>query len=465
MEAIHCLSYEFDSIFQSSSMECEETHQLSEPTYVELLNCSFKTSSTSETEKPNSPNAIEDSFFNDRFMERLLQMEAELGAELGLLNDINGNNLGDQESPESQENVVTSPEVGHSNGLQEMEMEVEMKCSLFDLLLTGARAVEASNWPLASNVIATLTNILSIQDKEENPLANTVLHFTRGLQYKSRNAPELLHELVPSQTVTMSTFQMLLELSPYVKFAQFTANQAILEATRGEHDIHIIDLDIMEGSQWPPLMADLASRKDVSMRITAITGDPQNAGFIQQTGRRLVEFANSIGLLFKFDEMAMEKGDNFDSIEVGRLSPKRIVLVEEELFNFARVSSMSFGEFFSEAFQHYTALSDSLLHSFSSVGYRLVEREIMGPRILDCLRKFPIESKEKMLWKDGFSFLKSLKPIPMSPCNVSQAKLLTGLFGRGYWVQHENCRLSLCWKSKPLTTASVWMPANMSTGQ
>lgn len=82
----------------------------------------------------------------------------------------------------------------------------------------------------------------------------------------------------------------------------------------------------------------------------------------------------------------------------------------------------------------------------------------MGLRIMDSVGSFPIGREEKMSWEESFSLLKNFKPIPMSATNVSQAKLLAGLLGKGYWVQNENSRLSLCWKSRPLTTASSWIP-------
>lgn len=77
------------------------------------------------------------------------------------------------------------------------------------------------------------------------------------------------HESVAEHT----NFQMLKELSPYVKFAHFTANQVILEATQGDHEVHSFIFDIMEGVQWPPLMAEVAMGKSTFLEITAIIVD------------------------------------------------------------------------------------------------------------------------------------------------------------------------------------------------
>ncbi|KAK3043838.1 hypothetical protein RJ639_000537 [Escallonia herrerae] len=462
-----------------SLMEYDNTCQLSESSYLaELIACSMETAVNFETERLCSPNLSGDSFFDDLFMGELLQLETELSSEVSL-QGIHG-------KKSSMQNIGYCMECKHSEGAQ-----LEGETSMFGLLLTGAKAVETSDWPLACNAIASLTHILCHEKNDKNPYDMIFVYFTQGLRYKSRSAFEQSHELVPSQTVTMPTFQMLLELSPYVKFAQFTANQAIFEAIKDGNELHVVDFDIMEGIQWPPLMADLALRKNVSMRMTAIIMDPENAGVVQNTGKRLSEFAESVNLPFKFDQMIVRKEQDFDSIEVGhtliancaidqlhtptrklshigiflngvsRLSPKMVVLVEEELLHFAKIASTSFGEFFSKAFQHYAALSDSILYSFSSVGFRLIERKIMGPKILDSVKKFPSERREKVSWEGAFSLFKFFKPSPLSPYNISQAKLLAGVFGKGYWVQHQSCRLSLCWKGQPITTASVWVPINM----
>ncbi|GAA0161644.1 hypothetical protein LIER_17913 [Lithospermum erythrorhizon] len=102
------------------------------------------------------------------------------------------------------------------------------------------------------------------------------------------------------------------------------------------------------------------------------------------------------------------------------------VVVEEELFKFTtRVrENKCFLEFFNEALQHYSALYESILSSLGACKF--------------AARGFRRKS--------------------VSYNNVAQAKLLISLFNVGYWVQHEQCRLILSWKSRPLVSASVWVP-------
>ncbi|KAJ1412937.1 hypothetical protein SESBI_20089 [Sesbania bispinosa] len=399
-------------------MDYEQFDYSFSPPYLNQLHeCSLENAFPFQVEDPLSPNTIQlNEMFNQNQAEDQLSPNTildEIFDQQSMVQQHTKNQDFDfmNHTQKAQENVHVSRE-GDSY-LKGIQAELMEETSLADLLLTAAEAVEAQNWPIASDIIEKLNNVSSLENGDS--LLNRLASFLcSGLYYKSINAPELQCVPVSTQTSTFCVFQILQELSPYVKFAHFTANQAILEATEGAEDVHIIDFDIMEGIQWPPLMVDLAMRKstNTSLRVTAITVDQQSAASAQQTGKGF----KSLQLL-----------SIFHSYGVSKLSPRLVVLVEEELFNFSRLKSMSFVEFFYEALHHYTALSDSLASSMwgsHKMELKLIEKEVLGLRILD-------------------SFL--------------------SLFGKGYWVQFEKGRLALCWKSRPLTAASIWVPtANLS---
>jgi hypothetical protein len=93
---------------------------------------------------------------------------------------------------------------------------------------------------------------------------------------------------------------------------------------------------------------------------------------------------------------------------VSRLTPKLVVLVEEELFSFYKFPYMSYVEFFCEAIHHYTTLSDSLVSSFLSANemeLRLIEKEYLGVKIVDSVSQLPCKKKERLLWEEGFASL------------------------------------------------------------
>jgi hypothetical protein len=114
----------------------------------------------------------------------------------------------------------------------------------------------------------------------------------------------------------LTAFQMLQDMSPYMKFGHFTANQAILEAVAGDRRVHIVDYDLAEGIQWSSLMQAMTSRPDgVSpphLRITAVTrGGGGGARAVQEAGRRLAAFAGSIGQPFSFGHCRLDSDEMF----------------------------------------------------------------------------------------------------------------------------------------------------------
>uniref|UniRef100_A0A1D1XHP4 DELLA protein n=1 Tax=Anthurium amnicola TaxID=1678845 RepID=A0A1D1XHP4_9ARAE len=90
---------------------------------------------------------------------------------------------------------------------------------------------------------------------------------------------------------------------PHLKFAHFTANQAILEAFAGRSRVHVVDFGVKQGLQWPPLMQALALRSDgpPSFRLTGV-GPPQpdNADALHQVGLKLAQLAATINVEFEY---------------------------------------------------------------------------------------------------------------------------------------------------------------------
>ncbi|CAI9753093.1 unnamed protein product [Fraxinus pennsylvanica] len=386
-------------------MEYEMIHYGLKPSYIDQTN----------------PYSVQDKVSND--IERFLQLETDF-MDLDFIDEDAVLGLDENDQETTLLAAAAGEEILHNVEIQEDGLE---GCSLTDLLLLGAEAIEAENWILASSVVTKLNNLLSDQENGDNPIGRLALYFTEGLIYRSLDFPELLEDTFggKSNHNTLSAFQMLQELSPCVKFAHFTANQAILEATRGHKEVHVIDFDIMEGIQWPSLMVDLAGTEDASLRITAIFTDHTNIGNIQQTRLRLQDFANSINLPFNFDHVFMTREEDFERIKVEnstviancmlhqlhmphrdsamvktflkgirKLRPKIVILVEEELFNLDKVPSMSYVEFFREALHHYAAVSDSLQSGFCGgfkLAVKIIEREFLRARILDSVKQFPCQ--------------------------------------------------------------------------
>ncbi|KAL3753540.1 hypothetical protein ACJRO7_000876 [Eucalyptus globulus] len=97
---------------------------------------------------------------------------------------------------------------------------------------------------------------------------------------------------------------------PYGRFAHFAANSALLEAMPdGAETIHIVDFDMGEGIQWPPVIEAVAQRNK-TLKLTSLTCDEERRGQDAQlnwnfddTKRRLHDHARSFGVNLTVDSM------------------------------------------------------------------------------------------------------------------------------------------------------------------
>ncbi|KAL6640839.1 hypothetical protein ACP70R_021962 [Stipagrostis hirtigluma subsp. patula] len=368
-----------------------------------------------------------------------------------------------------------------SGNLAQVQEELMDEDSLSDLLLTGAEAVEAGDSSLASVVFSKLDFLLTdtCEKAATSSFDRLAYHFVHGLQSRMSGACSACYPPEPLQSGFMSVHQMIQELSPFVKFAHFTTNQAILDATIGNMDVHVIDFNIGEGIQWPSLMSDLARYGGKSLHLTAIITDADYNETHHTVARRLSEFAGSLNLPFKFNSLRVHHEEDLDDFSrnsegplivscdttnlcykslsklqilllhcVEKLQPKLVVISEDELVRIGKEASLSqasFVEFFFDALHHFTTVFESLASCFSGasskVYLRLVERNMVGPKIQDFVGQYGSVTLEVAALKVLEGFL----PCELSACNIAQARMLVGLFSRSFGVAHEKGRLQLCW--------------------
>ncbi|KAG8378286.1 hypothetical protein BUALT_Bualt08G0121700 [Buddleja alternifolia] len=378
---------------------------------------------------------------------------------------------------------------------------------LIHLLMAAAEALTAANKSreLAKVILIRLKELVS--PNEGTNMERLAAYFTDALQglldgtaagKQVAGGGHHHYKEEHHQTDVLAAFQLLQDMSPYVKFGHFTANQAILEAVTHDRRVHIVDYDIMEGIQWASLMQALVSRKDgpptPHLRITALSrigSGRRSFTTVQETGRRLTAFAASIGQPFSFHQCRLDADETFrpSSLKLVRgealiincmlhlphfsyrasdsiisflsgsktLNPRLITLVEEEM---GHVGDGGFVGRFMDSLHHYSALYDSLEAGFPMQGRAraLVERVFLGPRIAGSLARIYRASGDG----EGCSWGKWLGAVGFRPMNISfanhcQAKLLLGLYNDGYRVEEINSnQLVLGWKSRRLLSASIW---------
>ncbi|CAN6301467.1 unnamed protein product [Urochloa humidicola] len=315
----------------------------------------------------------------------------------------------------------------------------------------------------------------------------------------------------------LTAFQMLQDMSPYMKFGHFTANQAILEAVSGDRRVHVVDYDIAEGVQWASLMQAMTSRPDgvppPHLRITAVSrgGGGGGARAVQEAGRRLAAFASSIGQPFSFGQCRLDSDERFRPATVrtvkgetlvancvlnqaaatstirrptgsvasflagmATLGAKVVTVVEEDHGEPGEkdedeVAAGGFVARFMEELHRYSAVWDSLEAGFPTQSRvrGLVERAILAPNIAGAVsrayRAVDGGGGEARAgwgeWMRGNGF----RAVPLSCFNHSQARLLLGLFNDGYTMEETSPnKIVLGWKARRLLAASVWAPPPMS---
>lgn len=285
------------------------------------------------------------------------------------------------------------------------------------------------------------------------------------------------------------------EACPYLKFAHFTANQAILEAFDGHECVHVIDFNLMHGLQWPALIQALALRPGGPplLRLTGIgPPSPDGRDSLREVGVRLAELARSVNVRFAFGGVAAARLEDVKPwmLQVGpkeavavnsimqlhrllgsdptrgspintvlgwirNLNPKIVTVVEQE----ANHNQPEFFDRFTEALHYYSTMFDSLetylSHPNKAYAEMYIQREICNVLCCDGLarveRHEPLAKWRVRLGGAGF------RPLHLGSNAFKQASMLLTLFSaEGYCVEENEGCLTLGWHSRPLIAASAW---------
>ncbi|KAJ0982648.1 hypothetical protein J5N97_010903 [Dioscorea zingiberensis] len=365
---------------------------------------------------------------------------------------------------------------------------------LLGLLLQCAEAVAMDRLTEARDILPEISELASPFGSSPERVA---AYFAEALNarivssFLGTYAPLALKSLTMEQSRRISqAFQSYNSISPLVKFSHFTANQAIFEALEGEDRVHIIDLDVMQGLQWPGLFHILASRP-AKIRSLRITGLGSSIELLEATGRRLTDFASALGLPFEFQPLEGKIGHITDPAVLAPRDPREVTVVHwmhhclydvtgsdlgtirllkalrPKLITIVEQDLSHAGDFlgrFVEALHYYSALFDALgdgAHGDSAERHA-VERQLLGSEIRNIVAvggpkrtgEVKVERWGQELRRAGFRWV-SLAGSP-----AAQANLLLGMFPwRGYTLVEDGCCLKLGWKDLSLLTASAWHPA------
>ncbi|KAL1222742.1 Scarecrow-like protein 23 [Cardamine amara subsp. amara] len=360
---------------------------------------------------------------------------------------------------------------------------------LLSLLLQCAEYVANDHLREASTLLSEISEICSPFGSSPE---RVVAYFAQALQtrvissYLAGACTPLSENpltIVQSQKL-FAALQTFNSVSPLIKFSHFTANQAIFQALDGEDSVHIIDLDVMQGLQWPALFHILASRPR-KLRSIRITGFGSSSDLLASTGRRLADFAVSLNLPFEFhpiegkignlidlSQLEMRQGEavvvhwmqhrlydvtgnDLETLEILRkLKPNLITVVEQEL---SYDDGGSFLGRFVEALHYYSALFDALGDGLGEEsGERFTVEQIVLATEIRNIVAYGGERRRRRKWKEEMNRV-GFRSVSLQGNPATQAGLLLGMLPwNGYTLVEDNGTLRLGWKDLSLLTASAW---------
>nr|A0A0M4FMK2.1 RecName: Full=GRAS family protein RAM1; AltName: Full=Protein ATYPICAL ARBUSCULE; AltName: Full=Protein REQUIRED FOR ARBUSCULAR MYCORRHIZATION 1; Short=PhRAM1 [Petunia x hybrida]ALC79554.1 transcription factor [Petunia axillaris] len=373
------------------------------------------------------------------------------------------------------------------------DQEQDSGLQLVHLLLACAEAVSKEDYMLARRYLHHLNRVVTPLGDSMQRVASC---FTEALSARlaatlatkpSTSALKPFNPFPPNSLEILKIYQILYQACPYVKFAHFTANQAIFEAFEAEERVHIIDLDILQGYQWPAFMQALAARPGGApfLRITGVGPSPEA---VRETGRCLTELAHSLHVPFEFhpvgeqledlkphmfnrrvgEALAVNSVNRLHRVPVnciGNLlamirdqAPNIVTIVEQE----ASHNGPYFLGRFLEALHYYSAIFDSLDATFpaDSSQRAKLEQYIFAPEIMNIVscegpervvRHERLEKWRRLMEGKGF------KGVALSANAVTQSKILLGLYScDGYKLTEDDGCLLLGWQDRAILAASAW---------
>ncbi|KAG8370511.1 hypothetical protein BUALT_Bualt14G0124500 [Buddleja alternifolia] len=396
--------------------------------------------------------------------------------------------------PTSQLSVLSDPYA--SSLLEDFSDEDSKNVQLVMYLLSSAEKVGEKHYDRAMKLL-NMCEKLSIG--KNNSVQRLVYYFTEALYEKidretGRITPKGLgnkqfldEDLLMTPNPTILAFHELVPLSHVTKFAGI---QAIIERVAEAKKVHIIDFDICTGVQFTILMQALEGQLD-HLKITAV-GIKSKKGIIEETGKRLENFANSLNLSFSFNLIMVsdilelnESRFELDEDEtiavyaayvfknmIGEpdrlehlmkmikiINPCIMVVTEAE----ATDNSPVFVDRFVEALFFYGAFFDSMEDCMKNdeLNRQIAEERIFSPAIRNIVAAEGDERKIRHVsidvWRAFFARF-GMREVELSMSSTYQANLVLESFtcGGSCTLDTNGKSLIIGWKGTSLNSLSAW---------
>lgn len=372
-------------------------------------------------------------------------------------------------------------------------MEVDDQITLVHLLRGYGEAMEKGEKELSEVIMNSISS-------KSSPLGNTVERVAYNLFQSREGQGEYLREEASKNLA--AAFKVLYQCLPNGRLAHLAANSAIFDSIPDYAGVlHVVDFDMGEGIQWPPLMEAL-SKKGKAVRITSIKSEEESTSLcnwsFEDTKKRLLFHARECGLRLQIEEKGIEEiGSEMTRMKkrglerewvafncmtalphMGRRRPKASVDVflreaKALVTGFGGILVIGDGEarensdtcnsyssYFDSLQRHYQAVMESLERNFPAYlaeARAAMESLFLGP--LMCPGSWFQDWEETRKGRDlqAETWLEGRK---IGLGSLVEAKEMVGEGEKSYSVRIEGLReneMVLRWKETPLVRVSTWM--------
>ncbi|KAG8370602.1 hypothetical protein BUALT_Bualt13G0000500 [Buddleja alternifolia] len=376
---------------------------------------------------------------------------------------------------------------------------------LVHLLLSAAETVGTQQYDVATKLIS---RCLWTASDSGTPVQRVAFYFAEALQDKinresgkisnnNNNDEKKKKKKQPEKGLalgTNNTFLATHQQLPFIQVMQFAGIQAIIENVKTARKIHLIDLQIRSGIQWTALMQGLAESQIELLKITAVGTSDHQSRYIEETGKRLLNFAESLNLPFSFKvvylkDMSEFKEDilNIEADEtvavysflmlrsmiskpellenvmrtIARVKPAVMVVTEVEANN----NSPSFVDRFIETLLFYSAFFDCLEECMERKNEyrRILESSYSSEGIRNIVAA---EGEERVtrnvkvdVWRAYFRRF-GMREMELSESSKYQASLVVKQFSKGgtssCTLEYNGKGLVVGWKGTPFHSLTAW---------
>lgn len=378
-------------------------------------------------------------------------------------------------------------------------MEVISRGDLKEMLFTCAKVMAENDMETTEWLMSELRKMVSISG---SPIQRLGAYMLEALVSRTACSGSAIYKALkckePTGNEILSYMHLLFEICPYFKFGYLSANGAIAEAMKEENQVHIIDFQINQGSQWVSLIQALAGRPrgPPKIRITGIDDSFSNfarGGGLDIVGKRLSKLAQLCKVPFEFhaveispskvqlEDLELRPGEavavNFammlhhvpdetvDSqnprdrlLRLAKyMSPKVVTLVEQE----SNTNHAQFLPRFIETLNYYLPVFESIdvvlpreHRERINVEQHCLARELVN--LVACEGAERVERHELLgKWRSRFA-MAGFAPYPLSSFVNSTIKDLLDNYCGNYTLEERDGALYLGWMNQPLVASCAW---------